>query len=190
MRAAALLTALMLLSAGCIGMGGDDADSDAETASTDAPGSSSATNATGATNDSHAHEAKPEPHFDNRTGETSSTKIGIPGGASGYQGAPSTENLTVPAKSSVLRINLTADSSEIDAEIYGPDCERSPNQFGNSCSQSLRTSEDQSSFSTNDPAEGNWSVDLHTGETGSSSASYTLTFYYVDAHKPSGDHHS
>lgn len=192
MRAAALLTGLLLLTAGCLGMGGGESDDASAPSSSDLPESNDPTDPASG---NHTHEPKPEPHYVNRTGEVDGTNVVV--GASG----PANETVAIPATSRVLVINLTAEDGELNGEIYPPDCEdESPNTIGAQCSHDLNTynsSQDQytadggsASWSTEDVSGGNWTVELYKADPGNQAVPYTLTFYYVDLHAPTPGHHS
>lgn len=199
MRVAALLTALMLLTAGCIGMGGDEGDSDAETASTDAPGTSPGTNATEATNGSHGHEPTPERHFINITGELSGVNAVAATTAFGN------ETVELPKDPNSASFTIKVDSGELFIEIYPPDCE-DENELvffstqGPDCATSGSTMNGTServsgnggtfAHSAEDPKGGNWTIELQKSDAGANAVSYTIVTEYVDIHKPGGNHHS
>lgn len=197
MRAAVLLMGLLLATAGCLGIGGDSSDdASSETGETQAGGDAGANgtdNATGGTQE-HDHEPEPEPHWDNRTGE-----VPGPGLVVGSVDVEE-ENLSVPDTAKTLEVTLQAESGEIRAELYPPDCEESGGGFGESCSETMDTFNDtagrfaadggQSSFSTPRPSPGNWSLVMAKGDPGPASVPYTVTFFYVDEHEPEAGHHS
>jgi hypothetical protein len=195
MRAAAILAGLLLLTAGCIGMGDDSDESESQEVSPDSNSDGAAGDAPGDNSTDHGHEAKPEKHYDNRTGEVEQTN-----GLFFTRGDPSNETIEVPDTAQNLHINLTAEDGEINGEIFGPDCEDTSGTIGSDCSEDLDTYNNsqeanegdggEASWSTDSPNGGNWTVKLYKGDPGTAPVSYTLEFYYVDEHKPAADHHN
>jgi len=191
-----MIAAVLLLTTGCIGMGGDDVGDDSgDNLDKETNGPNDQTNSTDAADD-HEHEPEPEPHTEERTGEVEQTNLVV-----GTSGAPANETFEIPEKAGPLVFNLSVDSGEINGEIFPPDCEdNSPNQQGAECSEDLDTynsTEGQSAgdggeatWETESPQAGNWTVELYKADPGSSSVPYTLTAFYIDVHGPSGDHHS
>lgn len=190
MRAAALLMGVLMLTAGCIGMGGDDSETSANGGTVDAN-----TSSTPATQDAnHSHDPAPEPHWDNRTGEISGTNAVFLSNGIGN------ETIEIPDTSKTFEVTLTAEDGELDGELYPPECEEDDNTHGEDCSHSIdtfngtqgQTAKDggTATFSTEDPDAGNWTLRLFKSDPGNNDVPYTITFFYVDAHQPAADHHS
>lgn len=202
MRSVTVLLGLALLTAGCLGMGGDDSGTDADTASTSSPAPSP--NASSTTNGSasgdHGHEPQPEKHWTNITGEIS----GVSTGAGGVNHVAN-ETLGVPDTAQSLTIRVQTENGELNAgflapgctnepeyppgiELQGPDCEESGTTT-NDTSEKLTPNGGTVTFSTEQPKGGNWTVEMSKDNTGASTISYTVTAVYIDVHEPAADHH-
>lgn len=196
MRAVTILMALVLAAAGCLGVGGDSDDNSADGVdSVDANDTQDdgSTDGTGDDSGEHGHEAQPEPHYDNRTGEVPSRTPLI------ADNTNATEELSLPGTALNLYINLSSESGEIDGEIYPPGCAEQDEERGESCSEDLNTYNGSeapqmadggsASWNTQSPNEGNWTVRLFNENTQGDSIPYTLNFYYRDEHEPAPGHH-
>lgn len=193
MRAAAVLLGLVLLTAGCLGMGGDDPEDEAGPSSDGSAPGTNASTGSDASGANHSHEPAPEPHWDNRTGEVDSRRPLI------ADGTNASEEFTLPDTAIKLIVNLTAESGEIDGEIYPPDCSEEGGSPGEDCSHDLNTYNGSqapqmadggsASWTTQDPEGGNWTIRLYNENTQGDSIPYELTIYFVDEHEPAGDHH-
>lgn len=198
MRAASLLIGLMLLTAGCLGLGGDDAE-DAQDDVDDAPeadGSANETNdsTSGGTSD-HGHEAQPEKHWDNKTGEVQGTNVLVES-----QGEAVEETTEVPEAALEVSITLSAEEGEIRGEVYPPGCEEQDEEPGEDCSHSLNTYDSQAestqpdggnaTWSTQEPDAGTWTIRLWKADAGNSAVPYTLTIWFLEEHEPAPGHHS
>lgn len=198
MRLVALLMALLMLTAGCLGFGGDDADSDANDQLPDGDGDTNDTsednqNASTSEGDDHEHEPEPEAHWDNRTGEVEGTNLVV------QSDGMAEEQIELPETTSTFEVNLTAEEGELDAELYPPECEEQDDEPGEDCSHSLSTYESgtettqpdggTATWSTEGPDPGTWTLRMWKADAGSSSVPYTLSFFYVDEHEPGPDHH-
>jgi len=197
MRAAALLLGVLMLTAGCLGMGGDD-DAGNET---DVPDDSDGTsgdqaegNQTDGTGD-HGHDPEPEAHWDNRTGEVTGTNLIVES-----QGEAVVEEIELPETAIEFSVNLTGEEGEIKGELYPPDCEESDDEPGEDCSTSMNTYQDETeqaqpdggsaTYETQDPDAGTWTLRLWKADGGDSAVPYNLAFLYVDEHEPGPDHHA
>lgn len=192
MRAAALVMAALMLSAGCIGMSGDDEADTTDPNATNSTDPAASGSENGSANESHEHEEQPEPHWDNRTGEISGENVLV------ASTGTASEEKEIPATAREYQIRLTAEGGEIDGEIYPPECEQPEDSQETDCSEDLSTCEGTScaeadggtvwfNATTIDP--GNWTVSMAKADPGASAVTYTLTFYYVDVHKPAPGHH-
>jgi hypothetical protein len=200
MRAAALALTVLLLTTGCLGIGGEDeAETDAPTdegsdAGTDGSSDDGTDGAPNSTSD-HEHQPEPERHWDNKTGEVSGTNVVVES-----QGEAAEETTEVPEAANELSITLSAEQGEIDAEVYPPGCEEQDDEPGEDCSASLSTMEsDQeatqpdggnATFSTQDPDAGTWTIRMWKADAGDGSVPYTLEIWYLEEHAPGPDHHS
>lgn len=195
MRPWIVLMGLLLVTAGCIG-GGDEAD-DATTPS-DAPNAQDPTTDAGsnATADGdHEHEAAPEPHWDNRTGEVQGTNaVFVTAGVSN-------ETIEIPDTATDMRVRLQAESGELNARLYPPGCESSgdPTAPPPECSHDMSTYNSTEETFTPDggvatwsgdaPDGGNWTLAMNKADPGQSPVPYTITFFYIDVHEPAPGHH-
>lgn len=198
MRAAALLMGLLLVTAGCLGFGGDDGEDAGtdDTNDTTVPDSGSDTTTGGNQTGSgdHEHEPEPEPHWDNRTGEVTGTNLLVES-----QGEAVVEEIELPETATEFAVNLTAEDGEIDGELYPPGCEESDDEPGEDCSQSIDTYEsDQeraqpdggsATWETSSPDPGTWTLRMWKADGGNNAVPYTVAFFYVDQHEPEPGHH-
>jgi hypothetical protein len=191
MRAAALLMAVLMLTAGCLGMGGDEADdSSSDADADDADGSqddgnddASTTNDSTDSSGDHSHQAQPEKHWDNKTGEVDSTNVVVD------EGEPAEETTEVPAEANEFSVTLSSEgNTSIRGEVYPPDCDEQGDDPGEDCSHTLDG--DGTTYSTTDPADGSWTIRLWKAEPGTDSVPYTLEIWYLEEHEPGPGHHS
>lgn len=203
MRAAALLMAVLVLTTGCLGFGGDDGSDDTddtESADSQDPGQdqNSSTDGSQAGDDGtsdHEHEPEPERHWDNKTGEVQGTNLVVES-----QGEPAEETTEVPEAALELSVTLQAEDGEIDAEIYPPGCEEQDEEPGEDCSHSLSTQGSDAettqpdggnaTWSTDEPAAGTWTMRLWKADAGDNAVPYTLEIWYLEEHEPAPGHHS
>lgn len=198
MRVPALLVASLVLTTGCLGLGGDDAE-DADVDAGDDAGANASDEDTsgeagGGTSD-HEHEAEPERHWDNKTGEVQGTNYLV-----GSEGDAAEETTEVPDAALEFSITLTVEEGEVDAEIYPPGCEESDEEPGEDCSTSLGTVDsDQeamepdggnATWSTDDPDAGTWTIRLWKADAGTDPVPYTLEVWFLEEHLPGPGHHS
>lgn len=159
-----LVLAAALALAGCLGGGGDAAD----TSSTDEQldeGMDPQRNATD-------NETDPGPDLEwNETIREGSFTGGNAGGlAVTFEGA--NENWTVRQGTRNLTLNLSTGSDEATMRIAPPGCE---NEAGSECTTSVSTEDGEAQWSTEDPDPGQWSVTFFRGENGYGEVEYELT---------------
>lgn len=199
MRAWIVLMGLLLVTAGCIGTNGDDAPEASTNASEDpagdGPTSGSGTDGTDASGGTHTHEAQPEPHWDNRTGEVDGTNAVV------VAAGVTNETIEIPENTTEMRVRLQAESGELDGRLYPPGCEASsdPTAPPSDCSHDMRTYNSTeetlmpdggvATWAGDDAERGNWTLAMHKADPGQTPVPYELTFFYVDVHKPAPDHH-
>lgn len=186
MRAAALLMAVLMLTAGCLGFGGDEEAEDAEDdpSGDTEPSQNSSTEDGQAAEDGpgeHEHEPQRERHWDNKTGEVDSTNLIVD------QGEPAEETTQVPAEALELSVTLSTNGT-LQGEVYPPGCEEESEEPGEDCSHSLDG--DGASWSTEDPGDGTWTIRLWKDEPGADPIPYTLEIWFAEEHEPAPGHHS
>lgn len=202
MRAAALLMGLLLLTAGCLGMGEDDPEGTEDEGAPDAgdepedqqPSEDENGDSDDQTGD-HEHEAQPEAHWDNRTGEVAGTNLVVES-----QGEAAVEEIELPNTTTAFAFNLTAEEGELDIELYPPGCEESDDEPGEDCSESFATHDSQAEmlqpdggsaeWSTESPDTGTWTLRMWKADAGQTAVPYSVSFFYIDQHEPTPGHHS
>lgn len=159
-----LLLAGLLLTTGCIGMGGDD--SDAETASTDDPARD--LNET----ETEAEEPTNTTEFSTETIEGSVTGIGIPVVGS-VTVTPASENnvasFTVDENPRILYLNLTTEGGELDMLLAGPNCEQA-----SACEEEIATSGGEAAYTNETPTAGEHDLRFFSQGPTDNQVSYTL----------------
>lgn len=196
MRALTLIAAALLLTAGCIGGSGGEETDDGSDAPTDgAEDGPTSTGSDNGTEGTHAHEAAPERHWDNRSGEVEGTNAVIV-----TQGITN-ETIPIPETVEQMRVRLAADSGEIDGNLYPPGCEppADPTAAPPECSHSLDTYNSTeetlmpdggvATWETEQGTGGNWTLEMTKADPGPSAVPYELTVFYVDVHEPAPGHH-
>lgn len=199
MRAVALLAGVLLLTAGCLGMGGDETDTEASPSSVEESATNDSQSPGASPTEDHDHEPAPEKHWVNITGEVS-------GAHAVFVGINSFENETfeVPSGVQSLEITVRAEGGELYISVLDPDCTDEPEILGfvqtssPSCEESGSTMNGTSEevqpdggtfeFSQDQPKEGNWTIEMSKSDSGTNAVGYTITAAYVDVHEPSSDH--
>lgn len=147
----------LLLTAGCIGFGGDGAETN------------NATNETNNTSTLDQEEDQEEWSRENRSGSVPATSSLV-----GDQAAE--ESFDVNA--SVLVLNLTADGGELDMCIQkaGGNETRDERDAGaqDDCDETVTTQDGNATFEASEPESGEWTVRLSAADASSSEIEYQL----------------
>lgn len=176
------LAALALVTAGCLGGGGDEAET-AGAATGDQAGNEpdAASNGTEPGLEENATDEPSGPtwnvSFTNATveGTNAVVSFGEP------LGSPNNHTFHVVDGARNLTFNFTADDGELYVTIYEPGC-----SGGSACSHRADTgglyhqamgtqgTSGESSWSTQNPQGGEWRVEIYKGDTGTGSVDYTV----------------
>jgi hypothetical protein len=147
MRWSVFLVAALVLTTGCLGMGGDDATSTDDTAE---PATDD-----NATSEDEPEQASPEPTIEWRNetyeGTVTGTTVFTPGATSEGDG----QSFTFDAAPGIqtLFVNLTAEGGELTMNVAGPDCE-----INSPCEESVETSGGEAQYVNETPTSGEWNV--------------------------------
>lgn len=163
------LLAMVVLTAGCIGLGDDGED--AEPASEDGPDEmdedtpedgAAASEASGLT-------------WENETYEGSVTGVTLPGAGS-LTVAPLSENNAISFTTTdgveTVVLNLTADGGALQMNIAPPGCESGT--AGAACEESVTTEGGEAQYTNASAEPGEWGVTFFAGEPAAAQVSYTL----------------
>lgn len=178
MRRIALVLALAaaLAVAGCLGGGGDGADT-ASTPGTTPTGEDAPDNDT-AGNDT-ADEPVPRWNTTSFEGEASGPNLVFV-----FTPGP-THNVTVLEDTRNLTVNATSSDGELLVDVYPPGCEEQDNQRGEDCSHTADTQGDDGQWTTEDPEPGTWTIRVSKADPGTGSTSYEVTADRLELVDPS-----
>lgn len=154
--------AALLLTAGCIGFGGDDGETN-ET-----------TNETNNNSTIEGKEDQEEWSSENRSGSVPATSALV-----GEEAAE--ESFEVDG--SALVLNLSAEGGELDMCIQKPAGNESSNDSQEDCDETVTTQDGNATFEADEPEAGNWTVRLSAADASSSEIEYELEI----AQKVGGD---
>lgn len=149
----ALGLAALLLTAGCFGLGGDEAEGN------DTP---ERNNTTPTAEDEEEREQWTR---ENRSGSVPATSTLV-----GEEAAE--ESFEV--NGSALVLNLSAEGGELEMCIQKPSGNESGNASQDSCDETQTTEDGNATYETTEPEAGNWTVRLSASEASSSEVEYEL----------------
>ena len=159
MRWQALLLAAMVLTTGCIGMGGDDADQDVDAQSNDDTRTEDEE-----LNETDEPQTRTEWSTETYEGSITGTTFFAPEQTSDGQSF----SFTVENGTQQLFINLTSDGGELTMYVAGPDC--SANE---ECEEQVETESGEAQYAAEEPGAGEWNVRFFPQDPVASDVSYT-----------------